>query len=185
MGHGGDVIEELTSDHREVDELFSRFEDTPPGSEHRKRLADEITIELVRHSVAEEQHLYPVVREHLEGGDALADREIAEHGRIEQLLKDLEGRAPDDLHFDRLMVKLRTEVRAHVDDEENHVFIQLRKGVHPFVLESLGTKIREAKKSAPTRPHPSLPSTPQTNKLLAPGLGLVDRARDYITGRGR
>ncbi|QKV90854.1 hemerythrin domain-containing protein [Streptomyces sp. NA02950] len=143
------------------------------------------TGELVRHSVAEEQHLCPAVREHLEGGDALADRESAEHGRIEQLLKDLEGRAPDDLHFDRLMVKLRTEVRAHVDDEENHVFIQLRTGVHPFVLESLGTKIREAKKSAPTRPHPSLPSTPQPNKLLAPGLGLVDRARDYLTGRGR
>ncbi|MFJ9413803.1 hemerythrin domain-containing protein [Streptomyces sp. NPDC101227] len=185
MGHGGDVIEELTADHKEVHDLFSQFADTPPDSEDRKRLANDITIELVRHSVAEEQHLYPAVREHLEGGDTLADREIAEHGRIEQLLKDLEGRGPGDLEFDRLMVKLSTEVTAHVDDEEKNLFVQLRKGVHPFVLESLGTKVRDAKKTAPTRPHPSAPSTPPANKLLAPGLGLVDRARDYVTGRGR
>src|SRR5439155_5556362 len=69
MGHGKDgtkdVISELTADHREVDELFSRFEDVRPGTEDRKRLADTITIELVRHSVAEEQHFYPAVREHV------------------------------------------------------------------------------------------------------------------------
>ncbi|MDX2649854.1 hemerythrin domain-containing protein, partial [Streptomyces sp. PA03-1a] len=26
---------------------------------------------------------------------------------------------------------------------------------------------------------------PPGNKLLAPGTGLVDRARDFVTGRGR
>ncbi|MPY37939.1 hemerythrin domain-containing protein, partial [Streptomyces adustus] len=29
------------------------------------------------------------------------------------------------------------------------------------------------------------PNTPPANKLLAPGAGLVDRARDLITGRGK
>lgn len=38
---------------------------------------------------------------------------------------------------------------------------------------------------APTRPHPSAPSTPMASKLLAPGAGLVDRARDFVTGRGK
>ncbi|MFE6685126.1 hemerythrin domain-containing protein [Streptomyces sp. NPDC057743] len=184
MGHHEDVIAELTNDHREVASLFSRFEDTPPGGAQRRQLADEITIELVRHSVAEEQHLYPAVREHLEDGDALADRELADHDRVERLLKELEAREPDDLDFDRLMVKLRTEVTAHARDEEDELFVRLREGVHPFVLESLGRKVREAKKTAPTRPHPSAPTTPPVNKLLAPGLGLVDRVRDYLSGRG-
>ncbi|MGV4926166.1 hemerythrin domain-containing protein [Streptomyces sp. BHT-5-2] len=185
MGDSGDVIAELTSDHREVEELFSQFEGTPPDSEERKRLADEITIELVRHAVAEEEHLYPAVREHLEGGGALADQEIAGHERVEQLLKELEGRESGDLEFNRLMVKLRTEVTAHVRDEENDLFPRLREGVHSFILESLGRKVREAKKSAPTRPRPSAPSTPPAIKLLAPGLGLVDRTRDFLTGRGQ
>ncbi|MCV2457821.1 hemerythrin domain-containing protein, partial [Streptomyces sp. ICN988] len=43
---------------------------------------------------------------------------------------------------------------------------------------------RQAKKTAPTRPHPSAPNTPPANKLLAPGAGMVDRARDLLTGRG-
>lgn len=42
-----------------------------------------------------------------------------------------------------------------------------------------------AKKMAPTRPHPSAPDTPPGNKLLGPGVGLVDRARDLLTGRGK
>ncbi|MFE1176087.1 hemerythrin domain-containing protein [Streptomyces sp. NPDC058773] len=185
MGHGGDVIAELTTDHREVEDLFEQFEDAPPGSEDRKRLADALTIELVRHSVAEEEHLYPAVREHLEEGDALADKELADHARVEQLLHDLQHREATDQDFDRLMVKLRTEVRAHVDDEENNLFDRLRSGVHPYILEELGKKIRHAKKSAPTRPHPHTPTTPPVNKLLAPGVGLVDRVRDYVTGRGQ
>ncbi len=83
------------------------------------------------------------------------------------------------------MLKLRTEVTAHVDDEENHLFTQLRTHVHPYVLEELGNKVRQAKKTAPTRPHPGAPSTPPANKLLAPGLGMVDRVRDYVSGRGK
>ncbi|MFG2895277.1 hemerythrin domain-containing protein [Streptomyces sp. NPDC048248] len=185
MGHDGDVIAELTTDHREVDELFEQLDNAMPGSERRKQLVDSLTIELVRHSVAEEQYLYPAVREHLDGGDAIADREIADHARVENLLKELEGRDAGDADFDRLVRELRTEVTAHVDDEEDSLYPLLRKGVHPYVLESLGEKVREAKKTAPTRPHPSAPSSPAVSKILAPGLGLADRARDYVTGRGQ
>lgn len=58
------------------------------------------------------------------------------------------------------MVKLHTEVTAHVADKENNLFPQLRSGVHSYVLEKLGNKVRQAKKTAPTRPHPGAPSTP-------------------------
>ncbi|MFF9481880.1 hemerythrin domain-containing protein [Streptomyces sp. NPDC014733] len=184
MSHGGDIIRELTTDHREVDELFDQFAAAPSGSERRRELADTLTIELVRHSVAEEEHLYPAVREHVEGGDALADKEIADHARVEELLKALEGKAPDDEGFDRLVATLRTEDTAHVRDEEDNLFVRLQDATHPYILESLGEKVREAKKTAPTRPHPGAPSTPPANKLLAPGLGLVDRARDLVTRRG-
>ncbi|MEU9014504.1 hemerythrin domain-containing protein [Streptomyces sp. NPDC048479] len=184
MAHAPDVIAELTADHREVSELFAQIEEITPGSAKRKQLLDQLTIELVRHSVAEEMHLYPAVREYLENGDALADKELADHGRLEQLLKGLEARDADDLDFNRLLVNLRVEVFAHVKDEENNLFVQLRQACHPFVLESLGEKVRNAKKTAPTRPHPGAPTSPPAIKLLAPGIGLVDRARDFVTGRG-
>ncbi|MFI6764932.1 hemerythrin domain-containing protein [Streptomyces sp. NPDC050355] len=185
MEHGADVIEELTGDHRVMDGLFEQLDVLEAGCIERKLLLDALTIELVRHSVAEEMHLYPAVREHLENGDVPADNEIADHDHVEEMLKDLEGRGADDRDFDRLVRELRTEVTAHFQDEEGDLFPRVRDGVHPYVLESLGKKVREAKKTAPTRPHPHAPSAPPANKLLAPGLGLVDRIRDYVTGGGQ
>ncbi|MFE1404522.1 hemerythrin domain-containing protein [Streptomyces sp. NPDC058770] len=177
MQHGGDVIEELTADHREMDDLFDRIEALPPGSPERRRLLDQLTIEMVRHSVAEEQHLYPAVREHIPRGDALADKEAADHGRVEQLLKDLEGMDADEPEFVHLFAKLRTEVRAHVQDEEDNLFAQLRAACGPELLDLLGQEARLSKESAPTRPHPGARSSPLASKILSPGLGLVDRAR--------
>ncbi|SDK16315.1 hemerythrin domain-containing protein [Streptomyces indicus] len=185
MSHGGNVIQELTADHREVEDLFARIDKLPPRDPGRKQLVDELTIELVRHSVAEEQYLYPAVREHVSGGDALADKEIADHARVEQLLKDLEGCEADDDHFDGLVSRLQAEVSEHVADEEQHLFVELTTSCSPDALHKLGEKVRTAKKTAPTRPHPSSPSTPPANKLLAPGVGLVDRVRDHIGGRGK
>lgn len=185
MGHGGNVIDELVTDHREVEELFGRIEALPPGDKNRKVLADQATIELVRHSVAEEAYLYPAVREHMAHGDALADKELDDHSKAEQIMKDLEGCDADDPEFDRLIGQLMTEIRSHVADEEENLFPGLRAACPADALDTLGDKVRQAKKTAPTRPHPSAPDKPPANKLLAPGVGLVDRLRDAMTGRGK
>ncbi|GEC02471.1 hemerythrin [Streptomyces spinoverrucosus] len=185
MGHGGNVIDELVTDHREVEELFGRIEALPPGEKDRKLHADQVTMELVRHSVAEEAYLYPAVREHVPNGDALADKEIDDHSKAEQIMKDLESCDADDPEFDRLIGMLMNEIRAHVADEEENLFPKLRAACSPQALEELGDKVRQAKMIAPTRPHPSAPDKPPLNKLLAPGAGLVDRVRDALTGRGK
>ncbi|MFJ8849336.1 hemerythrin domain-containing protein [Streptomyces sp. NPDC102437] len=185
MGHGGNVIAELIIDHREVDGLFAKIEAQPAGDAQRRKLADELTIELVRHSVAEEMYLYPAVRKHVEDGDVIADKELSDHAQVEQHLKDLEGMAADDPQFDPLVAQLKLEVSGHVRDEEDRLFPLLAAACTPAALDELGDKVRTAKKMAPTRPHPSAPSTPPGNKLLGPGVGLVDRARDLLTGRGK
>jgi hemerythrin superfamily protein len=185
MGHGGNVIDELVTDHREVEELFGRIESLPPGAKDRKTYADQVTMELVRHSVAEEAYLYPAVREHVRDGDAIADKELEDHAKAEQIMKDLERCEADDPEFDRLMGMLMSEIRMHVADEEENLFPALRAACPPEALDRLGDKVRQAKKTAPTRPHPAAPDKPPMNKLLAPGAGLVDRVRDALTGRGK
>ncbi|GLW47398.1 hemerythrin [Streptomyces sp. NBRC 14336] len=185
MGHGGNVIDELMVDHREVEELFGKIEALPPGDKDRKTYADQATMELVRHSVAEEAYLYPAVRKHLPDGDALADEELKDHAEAERIMKDLEGCDAGDPEFDRLIGMLMSEVRAHIADEEGRLFVKLRAACPPEALDELGDKVRRAKKTAPTRPHPSAPDTPPANKLLAPGVGMIDRMRDALTGRGK
>jgi hemerythrin superfamily protein len=185
MGHGGDGIAELMTDHREVEQMFARIQGMPGGGQELRDVVDEVTIELVRHSIAEEEYLYPAVREHIEGGDRIADKELADHGRVEKLLKQLEKKDTEDPQMSQLLQQLMDEVSTHVQDEEDNLFPMLRRSCSPEALNDLGDKIRRAKSMAPTRPHPAAPNTPPANKLLAPGAGLVDRARDLITGRGK
>ncbi|MGW7488204.1 hypothetical protein [Streptomyces sp. NPDC054786] len=72
-------------------------------------------------------------------------------------------------------MKLRIEVNAHVDDEENNLFPPMRNNVDAAFLDGLGDKIRQTKKTASIRPHPAAPSTPTGQQGLAPALGLVGR----------
>ncbi|MEU1574005.1 hemerythrin domain-containing protein [Streptomyces collinus] len=185
MGHGGNVIDELVTDHREVEEMFGRIEALPSGHQDRKVYADQVTMELVRHSVAEEAYLYPAVREHVAGGDAIADQELQDHATAERIMKDLEGCDAGDADFDRLMGMLMSEIRSHIADEEGNLFPRLRQACPMDALNELGDKVRKAKKTAPTRPHPAAPDKPPANKLLAPGTGMVDRLRDALSGRGK
>ncbi|MFE2324351.1 hemerythrin domain-containing protein [Streptomyces sp. NPDC059385] len=185
MGHGGNMLEELMADHREVEEIFARIQAMTGQGQQLRDLVDEVTIELVRHSVAEEQYLYPAVRKYIEGGDRLADKELQDHSRVEKILKRLEKMSTDDAQMSPVLQQLMDEVAAHVEDEENNLFPMLRRACSAETLRELGDKTRRAKAMAPTRPHPSAPTTPPANKLLAPGVGLVDRARDFVTGRGK
>lgn len=112
------------------------------------------------------------------------DKELKDHSEVEKILKKLEGCSADDPQMDQLLLTLKESVTRHVRDEESNLFAQLRPACSAQALDRLGEKIRTAKKMAPTRPHTSAPVTPPANKLLAPGAGLVDRARDFVTGRG-
>ncbi|MDR7300208.1 hemerythrin domain-containing protein [Haloactinomyces albus] len=178
-----DMIGMLIADHRSVEEAFQEFESGDGAPEQRRNLIDHIITELVRHSVAEEQYLYPVARESLPDGNEIADHEIAEHAEAEQTMKQLEGLDPNDEQFTTTAGELISSIRHHVQDEENDLFPKLRQSCSNERLEELGGKIQQAKDTAPTRPHPSSPTQPPMNKLLDPGTGLVDRARDALTGR--
>lgn len=184
MAEQRDVISVLTHDHREVEELFDQIErSTDP--QIRRDLTDQVITELVRHSVAEEQYLYPAVRQHLPDGDELADKEIADHGEVEEALKALEDMDASDPRFMTAFQEMSGNVKGHVQEEENELFPKLRQQATAEELRSLGEKIEMAKKVAPTRPHPSAPDTPPLNKILGPGAGLVDRVRDKLTGRAQ
>jgi hemerythrin superfamily protein len=178
------VIEILTHDHREVEEMFGKLTAAADPKE-RRQIADQITIELVRHSVAEEQYLYPAVRERVPDGDTIADKELTDHAEVENLLKELEKADANSDDFAALTGQLIRTVNAHVQDEEHALFPALAGHADSEELRRLGEQVQTAKNTAPTRPHPSAPDQPPLNKLLAPGAGLVDRIRDHLSGRGQ
>jgi len=82
-----DVIEILEQDHREVEEMFRELESLRGAAsdeqrERRKSLTEQVTIELVRHSVAEEVLVYPKVEKQVSAEEAEHARE--EHAEAEE-----------------------------------------------------------------------------------------------------
>ena len=178
-----DLIGVIMADHREVEAVFAELDRGEGDTGRRKELVDHVIAALVRHSVAEEQFMYPAARAKLEDGDELADHEIAEHAEAERVMAELAGMDPSGPTYFRVVRRLIGDIRHHVQDEERDLLPKLRSACTRKELRDLGDKVLQAKRLAPTRPHPDAPDRPPANLLLDPGAGLVDRMRDALTAR--
>jgi hemerythrin superfamily protein len=182
-----DVIEILIQDHREVEKMFSELESlmqAPGGGDdqRRKDLADQVTIELVRHAVAEEVAVYPEVKRKV--SEEEAERAKQEHAEAEKTMKELEKLDSDDPSFTAEIRKLMTEIREHVAEEEGEMFPHMREVFSPDELVEIGKRVEAIKAMAPTRPHPGVPNDPGKRLAVGPVAGLFDRMRDLASGRG-
>lgn len=180
---GRDVIAVLRQDHQHVEELFQRVQDHARFRNRRKEIADQIIIELVRHAVAEEQYVYPVVRDGA-GGQEVVDHALAVNAAAEALMRQLEPLIPTDEVFDQVLIKLMAATRSRVADEEAQLFPHLAAACLPTELRELGERVQAGKSVRPTRPYPSAPTTPLGNLPVGPALSLIDRVRDALAYRG-
>jgi len=187
------VFEVLRQDHDEVKAMLVRLEAGPSASlgatgeqiEQRKRLVDELIIEESRHEAAEQQYFWPMVRALGPEGDRLADEAIDQETHGEAVLNELDKLSPDDARFEQVLAAFISDARAHIAFEEAHVWPLLGAALSVEQAGELGDKITQAKKMAPTRPHPTVPATDGAQKTAGPLAGAADKIRDAVTGRGR
>jgi Hemerythrin HHE cation binding domain len=182
-----DVIEVLEHDHREVEEMFAELESlrgaaTEETKSRRKAVTEQVTIELVRHSVAEEVLVYPQVEDKVSAEEAEHARK--EHAEAEETLHRLEKLDADDPAFDDELATLIAEIRHHIADEEGQMFAQMRQVIATDDLRKLGARVEAFKKVAPTRPHPNVPNEPLPRMAAGPAASLFDRMRDLASSRG-
>jgi len=183
-----DVVELLTADHREFERIFQQLEGlrgaTDEQSVRRKReLVDEVTIGLVKHSVAEETQVYPRVEKQVDKEEAEHSKE--EHAEAEETMKRLERMDPDDPDFDGAVDELIREIRHHVQGEESRMFTELRASFTADELMAMADQVEAVKKIAPTRAHPMTPNEPGVRLAVGPVASLLDHLRDAVSGRGK
>lgn len=181
----------LGNDHEQVKQLLSKFEMAPAASGTndsllgaRKKMAETLVIEESKHEAIEEMYFWPAVREHLPDGDTLADQAISQEQEAKEVLDRLDKTDAGVPEFEKLLVKFTAAAREHIDFEEQRVWPGLRSAMTAAVAGDLGTKLTEAKKIAPTRPHPHTPGSPGVLKTAGPAAAMADKARDAMTGRG-
>ena len=183
-----DVVDLLSADHREFERIFRELEQlrgrTSSDDLRRKReLVDEVTIGLVKHSVAEETQVYPRVEEQVDEEEA--EHSKHEHAQAEETMKRLERMDPDDAQFDVEVATLIREIRSHVEHEEGRMFVELRASFSRDQLVEMAEKVESVKKIAPTRAHPMTPNEGAVRTVAGPVASLLDHLRDAVSGRGK
>lgn len=180
----GDVVDILTADHREMVGLLELIE-TTADPEERRSLADSAIAEVVRHSIAEELFVYPVYEREVPDGKDEVEHDKEEHQELDEVMKELEGLDAGRAEFLATVKRFKELLEHHADDEESDQFPKLRDHVAAEDLIDLGRKVEAAKKIAPTRPHPGSPHSELFHMTIGPGVGMVDRLRDALSGRAK
>jgi hemerythrin superfamily protein len=118
-----DAVELLTQQHREVEEMFERFEKmTDRAKVSKKKLADEICNALIMHTTIEEEIFYPATREASEDTEDMVDEAVVEHASAKDLIAQIMEMDPGDDLYDAKVKVLSELVEHHVEEEEKEMF---------------------------------------------------------------
>jgi hemerythrin superfamily protein len=181
-----DAITLLKQDHKTVEGLFKKFEKTGERAHVAQReLAEKIIKELSVHASIEEQVFYPAIREAVPDTEDTVLESLEEHHIVKWVASELDSMNPDQERFRAKMTVLIELVRHHVEEEEGELFPEVRKAMGRKALGQIGDAMEEAKKTAPTRPHPKAPDTPPGNLVAGVGAAVIDKARDAARSKAK
>lgn len=142
----GDWFAIMKTEHLVVLELFERLEGTAPSAKARRlALLEKIRQALTRHAVQEENVLYPALR--IAGLDIPAVQLAAEHADVRTTLYELEDLAADHPSWKGRVRSVRGELEAHMVQEEEEIFPELRRLLTPDQNERLTARmLREGRR---------------------------------------
>ena len=138
-----DAIALLKADHRAVEELFEKFEKAS-DYERKRKLAEEICLELSVHAQIEEEIFYPACEGKVD--EDLLKESYVEHDGAKVLIAEITKGSPDDEFYDAKVKVLQEEIEHHVEEEEKRLeglFAQARKA--DLDLDELGQQLASRK----------------------------------------
>ena len=166
MAEKKDAVALLKADHREVEELFEKFEQAS-GDGRKEKLALQICRELTVHAKIEEEIFYPACDGKVE--EDLLKEAYVEHDAAKILIAEIEGGEPSDEFYDAKVKVLKEEIEHHVEEEEKRMeglFAQAKKA--GLDMDALGEQLAERKRE--------LMKQTEGGKLPKPELSTMDRA---------
>lgn len=155
-----DAIEFLRADHRSVLAMLQALETPSAGASagaDRRNQAVEMVIAESQHESIEESLFWPQVREMVDGGDELADHGLHQEEEGKRLLQTIENSEAGTAEFESALTQFIAAAREHISFEETHVWPEYSAAAGADESEHLGERLKAAKASAPTRPHPCMP----------------------------
>jgi Hemerythrin HHE cation binding domain len=152
-----DVFDVLVEDHEEIRQVLAELEKGPIAATGatedqlmlRKIMTEELIIEQSKHEQIELTCLWPAVREHVAGGERLADRATCAELEIVTLLAELDRLDVTLPAFEQVLTRFTEACLLHFAFEEQHVWPRLRAALPPRAAADLGRKVLRARQAVP------------------------------------
>jgi len=175
---GLDTIDSvLRSDHAAIRRVLADLRGTT-DAHATGDLFEQLSADVVRHFVAEEQYLLPAVRHRLSDGDATSRAAFAEHEHIESLLKKLDNDDTTDERIGHALDALETALNTHIEAQDSGLLPALVSASNEAELIELGQGVLGAELLAPTHPRSFVPKSATLSKITSWLTGLVEKSID-------
>lgn len=139
----GNWDEALAAEHKATLAVFDKLAGTRgPQKAKRTLLLAHLRHALTRHAMEEENVIYPAMRD--AGLKKEADALTTEHGYVKQHLYDLEQLLPDNARFQARLASFRSDIEAHMADEEGKLFPRLRETMDEEANAALTARMNKA-----------------------------------------
>ena len=129
-----DVTQLLEQDHREVEQLFSQYQD-----DEDQATLERICQELEIHTTVEEEVVYPRLAEL---DRAMEEHAEEEHSEATELIAQIRAGDPDSV---LLAKQLQRAIQQHVSEEESQAFPLMREQLATEQLDAMGDRVAQRK----------------------------------------
>jgi hemerythrin superfamily protein len=107
-----DVCDLLMDDHREALDMMQKIQQSD-NPDTKRTLANTVITELVRHSVAEETIVYPMIAKVIPDGEKWRKQDIEEHHQLEEIMAELEKANAELPEFNAITKRLQDALEHH------------------------------------------------------------------------
>jgi len=140
--HMPNATQLIRQDHKKVEGLFKKFEQTK-GGKAKRRIADNAMAELEVHAMLEEEIFYPAVEKEIDDGSMVKEA-LEEHQTVKDLIAELKEMEEEDEEFESKFSELMENVQHHVEEEESEMLPKVEED--GLDLKDLGEQMSERKR---------------------------------------
>jgi len=159
-----DAIELLKSQHRQVEELFSKIESSE--GEQMATLFFQLADAFLVHSHIEEEIFYPAAFEE-RTEDELREA-VEEHLQAKRLIADMLDLDWSDEQWTAKCAVLKEDIQHHVKEEEGTLFPLVQKEMTKKRLSELGTQMSEGARKLKSEGEPRRLVFDETGEAVLP-----------------
>lgn len=116
------TTELIKQDHRKVEELFAQFRANGDPS-----IVDQICTELTVHTQFEEELVYPILKNEVDGEDA--EHAQHEHDEAKEIIQQIQNGDATGDELMEIVAKLEKAITHHVQEEETKILPEMEEKV--------------------------------------------------------